>query len=125
MATDEHERKAFPPDVVIQSLTAVTKGVLATGTVGAEGQHETVFWRSTDGEKWTQTPPDPSVFGGPRANVGVNGVVQGPQGYVAVGYDGTGNGLNAAVWTSKNGTEWTRFRPPATSPRPCQVRAAS
>lgn len=102
----------FPPDAGIGSLTAGTKGVIASGAIGAEGQRETAFWRSKDGKKWTQTAPDPTAFGGPGANAGVNGVVQGPKGYVAVGFDGTGNGLNAAVWTSKSGADWTRV--PAT-----------
>ena len=98
----------FPPDAGIGALTAGSKGIIAPGSVGGEGQRETVFWRSKNGKTWTQTPPDPSVFGGPGANAAVNGVVEGPKGYVAVGYDGTGNGTNAAVWRSENGADWTR-----------------
>ena len=99
---------AFPPDSGIGTLTSGSKGMIASGTIGAEGQRETVFWISKNGKTWTQTPPDPSAFGGPGANAGVNGVVEGPKGYVAVGFDGTGDGLNAAVWTSANGADWTR-----------------
>jgi hypothetical protein len=101
----------FASDAGLSSLAAGSKGLIASGLIGAEDQRQTVFWSSKDGKQWTQTPPDPTAFGGPGANAGVNGVVEGPKGYVAVGYDGTGNGLNAAVWTSKDGAEWTRVAP--------------
>ncbi len=50
---------------------------------------------------------DTSVFGGSADQVVVS-IVEGGPGLVAVGRDGNDGALNAAVWTSANGTDWTR-----------------
>jgi hypothetical protein len=99
----------FGPDAGISALSWGSKGLIASGEDGPDGQEQVAFWRSRDGKDWTQVDTDPAVFGAPGATVGVNGVVQGPNGYVAVGYKIDDDGaLNAAVWTSKNGTDWTQ-----------------
>jgi hypothetical protein len=83
-------------------------GVIASGQIGTDGQDQVAFWRSRDGLRWTMVAPDPDAFGPPGANVGVNDVIEGPRGYVAVGFDGLDGALDAAVWTSKNGTAWSQ-----------------
>jgi hypothetical protein len=99
----------FGPQAGISALSAGSKGLIASGEDGADGQEQVAFWRSRDGKRWTQVATDPEVFGVPGATVGVNGVIQGPNGYVAVGFkiDDAG-ALNAAVWNSRNGSDWTQ-----------------
>jgi hypothetical protein len=104
---------AFGPQAGISHVSSGSKGLIAAGEDGPDGQEVVAFWRSRDGRDWTQVDTDPAVFGAPGATVGVNGVIQGPKGYVAVGYKVDGNdALNAAVWTSKDGTTWVQV--PAT-----------
>jgi hypothetical protein len=99
----------FGPQAGVSALSWGSKGLIVSGEDGPDGQEQVAFWRSRDGRNWTQVDTDPAVFGAPGATVGVNGVIQGPKGYVAVGFEIDGDGaLNAAVWTSGNGTDWTQ-----------------
>lgn len=66
------------------------------GTYGNAG----VFWQSTDGLTWTVSEPLP-VFD--RGDELVD-VVAWKDGFVAVGFDGTGS---PQVWTMEAGTTWT------------------
>ena len=56
---------------------------------------------------WSQVPHDETALGGARLASMVDVTVGGP-GLVAVGFDGTNDDLDAAVWTSADGISWIR-----------------
>jgi len=56
---------------------------------------------------WMRVADDGSVFGG-ADDQGMMGVVAGGFGVVAVGYDYSGGDGDAAVWTSGDGSTWSR-----------------
>jgi len=68
-----------------------------------------VVWTSVDGTTWSLVPHDESIFGGPGNQI-LYGVTAGGPGLVAVGVDGGGYSVSvdAAVWTSVDGSEWSR-----------------
>ncbi len=105
----------------VMDVVATTTGWLA---VGREDPYcnvncglapvRSLVWTSGDGLTWTRVPDQVSFDGG-----GMNAVVRGSVGLVAVGFAG-GHG---AVWTSNDGSAWARvpdapiFHPqPATDP---------
>jgi hypothetical protein len=111
----------------VTDVVAIADGWLAVGRRDPEcntncGLDATraLAWTSTDGLDWRAAPDQPSLEGG-----GMNAVVQGPSGLVAVGVTsarGANGTARAAAWTSADGVTWTRapanpaFDPPAGSP---------
>lgn len=76
---------------------------------GCEG--DAAVWTSADGTTWSRVPHDESVFGGTGAQSMLSVTVGGP-GLVAVGAVGWDSAAHkdgdAAVWTSVDGTTWSR-----------------
>ena len=77
--------------------------VVAVGFDGSQAPHDGVagfdgaVWQSSDGRAWVRVPGD--LFGGPEEQQIKNAVAyQGK--IVAVGWDGSGGDLDAAVWTA-------------------------
>jgi hypothetical protein len=71
-----------------------------------------VVWTSVDGEIWARSDRD--VLGSTAPYTGVNSIIAGGPGLVAVGWDfdtETFEG-NAAVWTSSDGFSWDRVADP-------------
>ena len=64
-------------------------------------------WTSPDGITWSRVPHDETVFGG-ESNQSMEEVVAGGPGLVVVGWNQVGDNVDAAVWTSADGTSWTR-----------------
>ncbi len=92
-------------------VAARDTGVVAVGWEwGSSGRHAAA-WTSLDGIAWSRVPHDASVFGsGPDgflAGHQMRGVTPGGPGFVAVGWVGDGVDLDAAVWTSPDGSTWT------------------
>jgi len=89
-----------------QRMSDVTVGGSGLVAVGASESGAAV-WTSVDGVTWSRVPHDEDVFGGPD-EVWMNSVTAGGPGYVAVGIDFSGDGPDAAVWTSVDGVAWSR-----------------
>jgi hypothetical protein len=97
---------ASPDGTGMLSVTAGGPGYVAAGSVDVYSESsDAAVWTSPDGVTWTRVPDDGSVFGGPLSQV-IFSVRAVPGGVVAVGADG--NETAAAVWTSPDGTTWTR-----------------
>jgi branched-chain amino acid transport system substrate-binding protein len=85
-----------------QRMTSVVvggPGLVAVGFDELRGDWDAVVWWSVDGLKWNRVPHDEAVFGGPGFQL-VSSVVVGGPGLVAVGDDGSGGDLDAAVWVA-------------------------
>ena len=82
-------------------------GFVAVGSVGSVDEGVAAVWTSQDGLVWSRSDHDDGVFGGAgwqfMASVTLSGA-----GLVAVGGDGSGDDLDAAVWMSQDGLVWTR-----------------
>ena len=99
----------------IASITTGGPGFVAIGetvSVGTSSQAEdAAVWTSPDGTDWTRLPPSAEVFGGPGLQF-MEDVTAGGPGLVAVGF-GWGEpelaGTTAIVWTSVDGTAWSRL----------------
>jgi serine/threonine protein kinase len=82
-------------------------GLVAAGlSTGTRQDFDAAIWTSADGQTWTPVR-DPKVFGGPGDQV-MNRVDAGGPGFVAVGFDTSGQQSAAAVWTSSDGSRWQR-----------------
>lgn len=83
-------------------------GSLAPG-VSFDGDQFAFVLTSFDATTWTRVPHDESVFGGLQdGRQYMTDVVAVEGGFVAVGADGSGGDLDAAVWFSPDGLTWTR-----------------
>ena len=106
-----HNQSAFggtDRKILALGLASAGEGLVAVGTDGElEGnQSEGAVWLSKDGLNWERVR---SGLAGPYSQF-LNAVASGPSGLVAVGAVGLGSplDLDAAVWTSPDGTDWTR-----------------
>lgn len=79
---------------------------VAVGSDGLAGGEDAAVWTSSDRRSWSRVP-DQAVFGGEGAQV-MSSVSAGPGGLVAVGYEAIEGDADAAVWTSLDGTTWSR-----------------
>jgi hypothetical protein len=106
---------------IMESVTVAGPGLVA---VGFDGPHDHIdgggledmdaaVWTSVDGDTWSRIPANDAVFGGEGNQVMLSVTAGGP-GLVAVGFDGPEGGevgygaTYSAVWTSLDGTEWSR-----------------
>jgi hypothetical protein len=82
-------------------------GIVAAGSVSMQGDRDAAVWTSDDGLTWERV--DSPAFG-EDGDQWINAVTTGGPGLVAVGgEDSAGDGdIDAAVWTSSDGHEWTR-----------------
>jgi hypothetical protein len=81
-------------------------GFVASGLTTTAKDFDAEVWTSTDGQTWTPVQ-DPKALGGPGDQV-MNRVATGGPGFVAVGFDPSGQRSAAAVWTSSDGSTWQR-----------------
>jgi hypothetical protein len=108
-----HEDEVFG-GAWIESVTVGGPGLVAVGgTGGYNVDGDAAVWTSVDGITWSRVPHDESVFGGDDGQF-ISDVTVGGPGLVAVGSDGGigpwdhNTGTHAAVWTSVDGTTWSR-----------------
>jgi hypothetical protein len=90
-------------------LTAGGPGLVAVGDDRSGTDVDAAVWTSPDGIAWSRVPHDQSVFGG-DGNQFILGVTSNGSGLVAVGEDRLDGDSDAAVWTSPDGTTWSRVR---------------
>jgi len=112
-----HDEAVFGPALegfyaVMSGVTAGGPGLVAVGSrfVGGDYAKAAAVWTSSDGVTWSLVAQDPAVFGGWNMEE-MQAVASGPQGLVAVGAEYQGEDWDAAVWTSADGTAWSRVPP--------------
>jgi Protein kinase domain len=98
-----------PGDQVVDEVIAGGPGFIAVGYDSSGGDMDGAIWTSTDGLGWETVATD-SVLGGPGDQEVVT-VSPWGTGFVAVGTEQVGSDVNAAVWTSPDGTTWARTSP--------------
>ena len=105
-------------DKVLRSVTAGGPGLVAVGSIGfyseaTDGDDlDAAVWVSSDGLTWVLVSEDAATFGGPGTQE-MSAVTAGGPGFAAVGWDYSAGDAEAAVWTSPDGTNWTRVLDPA------------
>lgn len=100
----------------VNSITPGGPGLVAVGG-GVASDYESMagsaqVWTGTpDGLAWTHLPENAAVFGGPGDQM-MNAAAQGGPGLVAAGSESSdvsiGKKYAGVVWTSPNGTAWSR-----------------
>jgi hypothetical protein len=96
----------------MSDVVAVESGYVAVGTesIVTEGDAErrAVAWVSPNGTDWIRVAHDPAVFGDYSEDLVMSAVAAGPEGIVAVGSSGRDAEMRGAVWSSSDGTAWSR-----------------
>jgi len=82
-------------------------GLVAVGSVGSVDAGVAAVWTSQDGLTWTRVEHNEEVLGGDGWQF-MTSVTLSDLGLVAVGGDGSGGALDAAVWTSPDGLVWSQ-----------------
>lgn len=77
-------------------------GLVAVGRTGPRDSLDAAVWTSIDGITWSRIPNDEPIFGG-SGRQEMAAIAAGGPGLVAVGSDGSGDDVDAAVWTSADG----------------------
>jgi hypothetical protein len=88
-------------------MTAVIGAGEGLVTVGSSNG-TAAAWTSVDGAAWSRIPVDDASSNGDSAQ-SMNSVTVGGPGLVAVGHTTSGDDTDATVWTSVDGTAWTRL----------------
>ncbi|CAN5588833.1 hypothetical protein BH20ACT21_BH20ACT21_06560 [soil metagenome] len=78
------------------------------GEVGLAGNYDAAAWFSKDGTRWQRRAQLPGVFGGPGEQI-MTSLVASEAGFVSVGWDEVRSDLDAQVWTSGDGMDWSRL----------------
>ncbi len=95
-------------DVHLNSVAAYGEGLVAVGTYDSGTDVDPVVWLSDDGLAWDRVPDSDSALGGAGDQIMVS-VASFGGGLVAVGESFSfSQGTEAAVWTSSDGTRWSR-----------------
>ncbi len=92
-------------------LTAVARRQGVAVAVGRAttpgGDRDGRVWTSNDGNAWRAVALEPALAGG-RGDQGMTSVAAGPLGFVAGGFDHRDGREIPAVWSSPDGSAWTR-----------------
>ncbi|MBA3431261.1 MAG: adenylate/guanylate cyclase domain-containing protein, partial [Actinobacteria bacterium] len=84
-------------------------GFVAVGWSTFRDDRDAAIWTSEDGTSWDPVPHDETVFGGIGDQL-IWAITKTKSGYTAVGRDGSGGGLDGAVWTSPDGCPGPEYR---------------
>lgn len=95
----------------VRDVTTASDGSwIAVGSTGTDAGRRSRVWRSPDGRIWEVLSPETTGDG----DVAFNVVTTGGDGLVALGTDrGSGDGSEAPLWTSSDGTAWRQVRMPS------------
>jgi len=104
-----HIERTFggPGEQWMASVTAGGPGLVAAGREQVAGDSDAAIWTSIDGFDWSRVDDIESVLGGPGQQ-GIEGLTARGSGLVAVGFDEHENIDGGAVWTSADGSVWSR-----------------
>ena len=93
------------PTVYMDAVVEGPDGQLVAvgGALDENGESIAAVWTSANGLDWERTAPDPGVF---SPGTIMLDVTWGEHGFVAVG---SGDGSEAGIWQSSDGTSWTRI----------------
>ena len=81
---------------------------VAVGVDASGGDEDAAAWTSPDGVTWSRVQHDEGVFGGNRTQE-MRAVVADGSTFIAVGSDGSGADVDAAIWLSHDGLTWRRI----------------
>jgi hypothetical protein len=104
---DDPDLSSPPDTITIDALAYDGARFVAIG--GGSSRHyweEITVWSSTGGTEWSVVASGNDAFG--SDDVVVHDVVAAGPRFVAVGADRSGDDTDAAVWTSPDGSSWTR-----------------
>lgn len=87
----------------MRDVVAGNRGLIAVGNDGPR----VVVWTSADGRRWTRLPYEKGLFGGEQH---IWALAVADSGIMGVGYDSSIEGEDeyAVVWTSADGSRWSR-----------------
>jgi hypothetical protein len=97
-------------DQGIRDMVLTSEGLLAVGFDATSGSDDGAVWMSPDGVNWTRELPTGLSASGDQemdSVVDLNGEL------VATGYDQRGANRDAAVWTSRDASTWSRAKDPS------------
>jgi class 3 adenylate cyclase len=92
----------------MRGIAASGQTLVAVGEDGLAGSYDAAAWFSKDGMRWHRRKQSPEVFGGPGEQI-MTSLVASERGFVAVGWATVSSDLDAQVWTSEDGMEWSRL----------------
>jgi class 3 adenylate cyclase len=92
----------------MMSVVRTPPGFLAAGFDSAAGNQDAALWRSPDARDWRRIPHDEAHLGGVSDQV-ITALAKGPGFFAALGWDGTEENKDAALWLSLNGLDWRRM----------------
>ena len=104
-----HDAALFGGPAADEDIAVVTQGgpgLVAVGSERADGIFKAAVWISPDGFTWSRVPHDDALFGGAEMRSVTSA---GGSAVIAVGHAAQGEGLDAAVWTSIDGKNWSRM----------------
>ena len=112
-------------DQHILSVAATEQGLVAVGAKETSADvWDAAVWVSEDGLTWDQVATNNLALGGPGSQIMTAVATAGP-GLVAVGQEHPDNqtpeAFNSVVWTSVDGTKWTRLPGPIEDNRGLQL----
>ncbi len=104
-----HDEAVFggPGDQVMMRAAPGGPGLVAVGYETSAGDDDAAVWTSADGLAWSRVPHDEAIFGGSGSQF-LTSLAAGGPGLAAVGADTSGGDHDAAVWTSVDGSSWSR-----------------
>lgn len=94
----------------IHDLALGGPGIIAVGFDASGGNVDAAVWASTDGTSWIRVL-DPGF--NDDGDQEIRTIVATDSGFVAAGHDMSGNQVDAAVWVSPDGLQWSRVFDPA------------
>ena len=95
-------------DQRMQAVANMGRDLVAVGSEQTGGDIDAAVWRSSDrGSSWTRIEGAASGLHG-TGDQAMEVVVEAVPGLVAAGWDTARGDLDAAIWTSKDGSEWRR-----------------
>jgi hypothetical protein len=112
-------------DQHILSVAATQQGLVAVGAKETSANSwDAALWVSEDGLTWDEAATNNFALGGPGSQIMTAVATAGP-GLVAVGQEHPDNqtpeAFNSVVWTSVDGTKWTRLPEPIEDNRGLQL----
>jgi len=92
----------------MRGIAARGKNLVAVGEDGLAGNYDAAVWFSKDGTRWQRQTQSHDDLGGPEEQI-MTSLVASDKGFVAVGWSTLRSDLDAQVWTSEDGMEWSRL----------------